>query len=112
MSTDDRETIVNKLKQVRKLIVAGWCKGAHAKTKYSKLTNLNAKNAAKFCLSGACKKVAKVEHYTPLRSISFARPIIDVVNHYTVYTVPQFNDLHSTTKKDILNVIDKAIARV
>lgn len=51
-----RKEFLKRLTKARNLIRKGWCQGAGARTKNNSNTDVLAKNAVKFCASGAMRR--------------------------------------------------------
>lgn len=86
--------MVNELKQIRQIIVSGWCKGTLKNDK------------GEHCLMGAINKVVPIEK----TEIPIYSAILNQIKNTTQYSsIIKFNDSIWTTKADVLKIIDATI---
>jgi exosome complex RNA-binding protein Rrp4 len=89
------EGMVNELKQIRQIIVNGWCKGIMKDEEGNR------------CLIGAIYKVAPkdVERGYPIRTKVLAQ--VEKLTEFK--SIVRFNDSVWTKKEDVLKIIDATI---
>lgn len=109
MTTKQRTQLIDDLKDLRKLLKKGWCKGAFAKTKRGAFTNSCAPDAAKWCLVGGMCKVVEGnpfhrQYWNLKTAISTAIP-----SKYPC--IATFNDKQPSVKP-VLALITKALRQV
>jgi len=93
-------TLIEILKQTRKLIVKGWTQHAGARDKNGKVVGSDSADATCWCLTGAAYATSG-ERYNE---------IIDVLNETLGFCHIDYNDTKGRTQQDILNLIDRAVA--
>lgn len=95
---------IELLQLARTRIEAGWTQGWFARDQYNMRVQVYDENATCFCLAGAlCNTWCRQEEHH--KSIALLRSVLG-----TKYeNIVQFNDSSSTTKEDVLKLIDAAI---
>lgn len=100
-------TVVDVLKRIKSILTRrGWVQGYYAKTKRGKIVGFNSKAAVGYCLTGARLLAGKELR----RDTADAKRLIESCVPKP-FTVEMFNDADSTTKKDVVEVVNCAIKK-
>lgn len=103
-----RETMVDQLKNVRRILENGWTKNSNAVDFDGNEVDFNSKKACRFCLAGAIFKAAHAkENDCGIPLYQFVRSV--VLKHKPVESIEGFNDSSKTTLDNVLQIVDKAI---
>ena len=88
-----------------------WSQDAFAYDQTDTRVSYDAKSACSWCLEGAIRRAARrgsASETNLERAIALVRDIIHVPGHYP--TIQGWNDRASTTHREVLAVLDRAIA--
>ena len=106
---------VQVLQRARALIKKGWTRRSFAKDKRDNVVWVNDPTATKFCLAGALDRATRdlgrekrKDPHQNAGSAAYAR-VLDVVSGKHCRLIASFNDDMTTTKQDVIAVIDAAI---
>ena len=94
------------LREVRARLDKGWCQRTLARDSGGNAFNLNSKHAVSFCMIGAiCLTTASISE----RDALCERLRSSFPKKTRATSVSQFNDMSTTTKRKVLNVVDRAL---
>ena len=94
------------LSKTIKLIQDGWCQFSYALTLDDKPVSFISKDAKKFCIDGALRKIFRENNCTITEEFAFLDKIDMEIRKITVYfTSVVFNDNPKTTKDDVLDFL-------
>lgn len=98
-------TTIQVLTKARALIVRGWTKYAFARDKHGHRVGPLAKTACRWCADGSLRAASGgIEAPVYKRALAALSGVMGGV-------APTVNDAAETTKKDIVNAFDRAIAK-
>ena len=88
-----------------------WSQGAFAYDRTDHRVAYDAKTACSWCLEGAVRRAAKRGNAAETnlsQALALVREVIHVPGHYP--TIQGWNDRATTTHREVLSVLDRAIA--
>jgi hypothetical protein len=86
------------------LVKCGWTKGRLARTESGRSVDVYSRKAARFCISGAHER-ASVRHLSATKAAAWRQ--INIASRYP--SVIGFNDASTTKKKDVVELLERAI---
>ncbi len=105
MSGSENDPVLNLLREGRARIVRGWTKGSFARNRSGRLVLSWHVDAKKWCAMGALNAEGP-----PFGNVQAALDFLSRVLPRNLGSVDVFNDAPETTKQDVLDLYDRAIA--
>jgi hypothetical protein len=99
------------LERTKEIVERGWTQGESARSAIGVKVAIDDIRACQWCVSGAMSLACKEVTGTPLGKYWEAYGVLKNVLPNPVSGLVRFNDHPGTKKQDVLNVLDKAIAK-
>jgi len=118
-----KRDLLSMLKEVRKLVKAGWCRATPAKDRWGRECSATSPKACKFCVTGAVRHLVGETTFDTPGQAQYERVITLIAKHcpptgwrqgwqsIPSVEVQAFND-YAKSKRHVIKLLDKVIASI
>lgn len=101
---DNREEAIRILEEAKVKLKKGWCQGAFALNEWGETVSSRSPMAHRWCLMGAIESSAN-------KAVSGSAVMTTVMEVTGIGGLARFNDAPGRTQAEVIEVLDRAIAR-
>jgi hypothetical protein len=104
-------SIIKILKRARSYLEKGWCRGSWARKADGSAEYIFSRKACSWCLEGALLKAENQPTWSSA-GIETRELLLGMIPKYKFFGLQKWNDAKKRTKRQVLSLLDRAMARL